>query len=146
MVFTPGFIWGKQGTAAYKMRVTGEGAEFLERKKTRVSCEEWRGGGGGGALTPSPHGYNTRESPSIYLQEDVGRGGPDKYVVSFMRLLNSAECQVDGLLAGLNIKGRLREHFMYCPWKDKVDIINEGPEPLPQCDHCGIHMAVARLM
>ena len=40
MVCTPGFIWGQQGTAAYKRREKVEGATLWERKKTRVSCEE----------------------------------------------------------------------------------------------------------
>ena len=44
MVFTPGFIWGQQGTETYKMRATGQEATFWDRKKTRVSCEECRGG------------------------------------------------------------------------------------------------------
>ena len=38
MVCIPGFIWGKWGELAYKWMVTGEGATFRERKKTRVSC------------------------------------------------------------------------------------------------------------
>ena len=38
MVCTPGFISGKLGDLAYKKRATREGANFRERKKTRVSC------------------------------------------------------------------------------------------------------------
>ena len=37
MVCTPGFIWGQQGTAAYKRIATREEETFQERKKTRVS-------------------------------------------------------------------------------------------------------------
>ena len=42
-----GFIWGQHGTSAYKRRVTGEGANVWERKRTRVSCAEWGGENGG---------------------------------------------------------------------------------------------------
>ena len=35
MVFNPGFIWGKLGSAAYKRRAMGEGATLQERNKTR---------------------------------------------------------------------------------------------------------------
>ena len=49
------------------------------------------------------------------------------------------------LLLDLNT-WRIREHFMYQQWKLEVAIIQEGPEPIPRCDHCGIHMPVARLI
>ena len=35
---------------------------------------------------------------------------------------------------------------MYWHWNVKVMIIQEVTEPLPRCDHCGIHMPVARLI
>ena len=60
MMCTPGFIWGHQGTAVYKRRAAGEGSKFRERKKTRVSCEEWRGDGG--VVTPPPHEEETQDS------------------------------------------------------------------------------------
>ena len=40
MIFTPGFIWKQIGKDVYKWRATGEGEEFWERKRTRVSCSE----------------------------------------------------------------------------------------------------------
>ena len=39
MICTPEFIWGKQLVEAYKQRATGEGPNFRERNRTRVSCE-----------------------------------------------------------------------------------------------------------
>ena len=39
-VCTPGFIWGHQGEAVYKMRAAGEGSTFRDRKITMVICEE----------------------------------------------------------------------------------------------------------
>ena len=36
MVFTPGFVWGQQGTAAYNRRATGDRGAFLDQKKIRV--------------------------------------------------------------------------------------------------------------
>ena len=35
---------------------------------------------------------------------------------------------------------------MYRKWKVKVVIIQEGTEPLPRCDHCGMHMPVEQLI
>ena len=35
---------------------------------------------------------------------------------------------------------RLREHFMFRNWKLKVAILQEGTEPLPQCEQWGMHM------
>ena len=40
---------------------------------------------------------------------------------------------------------RIREHFMFRNWKSKVSILQEGPEPLPRCDQCGMHMQAVRL-
>ena len=34
---------------------------------------------------------------------------------------------------------------MYLHWKSKVEILQEGPEMLPRCDQCGMHMSEARL-
>ena len=41
--------------------------------------------------------------------------------------------------------GRPRENFMFCHWKSKVAILQEGPELLTQFYQCGIHMQAARL-
>ena len=49
-------------------------------------------------------------------------------------------------LARANNPRKLREHFMYCHWKSKVTIILEGLEPLPRCDHCGMHIPYAWLI
>ena len=40
MTYMPGFIWGEMGNEAYMQRVTGEGANFWEWNRTRVSCGE----------------------------------------------------------------------------------------------------------
>ena len=40
---------------------------------------------------------------------------------------------------------RFREHFMFRHWKLKVAILQEGTEPFPQCDQCGMHMPEARI-
>ena len=34
---------------------------------------------------------------------------------------------------------------MFHHWKSKVAILQEGQEPLPGCDQCGMHMQVARI-
>ena len=38
MVCTPGFIWGKWEETSYKRREKGEGVNFRQRKRMRVSC------------------------------------------------------------------------------------------------------------
>ena len=40
MMSIPGLICGQHGTSAYKRRATGEGANFMEWKRTRLSCAE----------------------------------------------------------------------------------------------------------
>ena len=61
-----------------------------------------------------------------------------------MRVLKSAACPVERFPERANNPARLREHFMYLHWKYKMDILQEGQDPLPRRDHCGIHIRVAR--
>ena len=42
--------------------------------------------------------------------------------------------------------GILRENFMYHHFRSKVAVFQEGKEPLPRYDLCGIHMPVRRLI
>ena len=36
--------------------------------------------------------------------------------------------------------GKAKGGFYVCHWESKMSILQEGPEPLPQCDQCGIQM------
>ena len=65
---------------------------------------------------------------------DVGGGGLETYVVSFLRILKLVECLVEGCLVKTNNPGRLRDHFMYQHWKSKVVILQKRPEPLHMWD------------
>ena len=56
------------------------------------------------------------------------------------------ELLVEGFPASANNPGRVREHFLYLHWKSKVEILQEGLEPLPRCDQCGMHMRAARMI
>ena len=62
--------------------------------------------------------------------------------MSFPRILKLVDCPVEGCPAKSKKPGRLREHFMFRHCKSKVVILQEVPEPLPQCDQCGMHMQV----
>ena len=52
---------------------------------------------------------------------------------------------MEGCPAKAKPLGRLREIFMFCNWKSKVAILQEGPEPLPRCDKCGMQIQEAKL-
>ena len=65
--------------------------------------------------------------------------------MSFPRILNLVDYPVEGCPAKAKIPGRLREHFMFRHLKLKVAIFQEGQEPLPWCNQCGVHMQAARL-
>ena len=61
-----------------------------------------------------------------------------------------SDYKVGGMLGGgMPGQGKtpviLKEHFMFCHWKSKVAILQEGPEPLPWCDQCRMQMQAARL-
>ena len=76
---------------------------------------------------------------------NVRGGGMDVLKFLFPCILNSMDCLVEGCPAKAKPPGRLWENFMFRHWKSKVAILQEGPEPLPLCDQCGMHMQVARL-
>ena len=103
-----------------------------------------------GAMVASSLRHHMERAHGIVLSQnrgvDVNGGGPDTYVVSFLWVLELVAYLVDGCPERVNNPGRLREHFMYLHWKSKVVIIQEVPELLPQCNHCGIHMAAAQLV
>ena len=55
------------------------------------------------------------------------------------------DCPLEVCTARANNPGRIREPFLYQHWKLKVEILQEGPETLPRCDQCGMHMPAASL-
>ena len=63
----------------------------------------------------------------------------------FLRILKLVGCPVEGFWARENTPGRFREHFIYQHWKPNVDIMQEGPEPIPRSDQCRMHMPAARI-
>ena len=87
------------------------------------------------------HGIVVRQGRGV----DVEGGGSEIYKVSFQQILKSVDCPVEGCPARAKTPGRLRKHFMYRHWKSKVSIMQEGPEQLPRCDQCGMHMPTARI-
>ena len=52
---------------------------------------------------------------------------------------------MEGCPERANNPGRLHEHFLYRHWKMKVEIVQEGPKPLPRCDQYGMHINAARI-
>ena len=123
---------------------TGEGPTFQERIRTRISCEVC-----GGTMAASSRIQHMEIAHGIVLLQvrgvDVGGGGLEVYKVSFHWILKLVDCPVEGCPAKEETPGRLKENFMFCHWKLKVDIMQEVPEPLPQCDQCRMHMQAARV-
>ena len=144
MVHTTGFIWGQHVADAYKRRATGEGPTSRERKLTRVSCKEY-----GGEMAQLSIRRHMERSHGIVLPHirgaDVRGAGLETYKVSFPRILKSVGCLVEGCLPRENTPRRLWDHFMYLHWKLKVDIMQEGPEPILRCDQCWMHMMASRI-
>ena len=64
----------------------------------------------------------------------------------FPRVPKFVACPIYGCPERVNKPGVIIENFMYWHWKENVTIIQEGAEPLPRCDKCGMHMPSARLI
>ena len=145
VVFTPIFIWVHIREVTHKRRSTGEGATFRERKRTRSSCSEC-----GATMLASSKRHHMDQSHGVSPTQtrgvDVGGRGATTYVGSFPRILKLVESPVPGCTEKAHISGRMRGNFMYGHFRSKVAVLQEGSEPLPQCDMCGIHMLVGRLI
>ena len=94
------------GEIAYKVRATGEGETFRERKKERVSCDTC-----GVAVVAfylkahiaRCHGICVPQTRGV---DEVG-GGPTTYVVSFPKVLQEVRCPVPGCPEVAHSSGRL---------------------------------------
>ena len=139
MMCTPGFIWGEWEEWDYKRQALVEGSTFRERKKTRVICSMC------GVTVTAPYlKYHMARSCGICVPQTRGVdevvGGPTTYVVSLPKVIQEVRCPVPGCLAVAHSAGRLSEHFMFCPFRSNVLVVQEGKEPLPRCDLCIMHM------
>ena len=77
------------------------------------------------------HLYYRQITNKVYLRE---------------KKLQLMRCPVPGCLTVSNSAGRLREHFMYLHFWSQVEVVQEGEEPLPCCNLCGMHMPAGRLI
>ena len=84
------------------------------------------------------HGIRLLKIRGVYL----GRGGPTTYVVHFPRVLKTVDFPVQGCPEVAHSARRLRDYFVYQNFWSKVEVLQEGKEPLPRCDMFGIHMPV----
>ena len=94
------------------------------------------------AHTASSHGIYVSQTRGVH---EVG-GGLTTYVVSFPRVLQEVIYPVPGFPAVAHSAGRLRENFMYFHFRYNFEVFQEGTEPLPCCDLCGIHIPSGRLI
>ena len=72
--------------------------------------------------------------------------GPSTYVVSFPRVLKEVKCLVPGCLEVAHSAVRLHKFFIYLHFRSKAAVFQEGTEPLPHCDFCGMHMPAGRII
>ena len=67
-------------------------------------------------------------------------------MVSFPRVLKTARCPVPGCPEVVHSAGWMIEHFMYRHFLARIKVVQEGREPLPRCDLCGMHIPAGRLL
>ena len=66
--------------------------------------------------------------------------------MSYSRILKYVECPVPGCPSKSHIAGRMREHFMYRHFHVKFTVMQEGSEPLPWYNMCGMHITAGQLI
>ena len=62
VICKPGFIWGQQGSEAYKRQAIEEGPNFWESKRTRVCCKEC-----GDTMDSSPMRHHMERAHGVVL-------------------------------------------------------------------------------
>ena len=77
---------------------------------------------------------------------DKGGEGPTTNVMSFPRVLKSVKSPVPWCLAVAHSTGLIWENFMYRHFWSQVAVVQEGADPLPHCDLCGMHMPEGRII
>ena len=83
--------------------------------------------GGGDVLSPSPHGYNTRNSPDTYQGGRCRRRCNGDIRGVFSKVTEFGGMPGRHITNKGGKPGRLREHFMYQNCKAEVKIILERP-------------------
>ena len=83
--------------------------------------------------------------PQMRGFDDV-RGGPATDVVYFPREIQEVKCTVPGFPAVAHSARKLRKHFMYHHFRYKVAVVQEGTEPLPPYDFCGMRIPSGRII
>ena len=71
---------------------------------------------------------------------DEVRGGPATDMMSLPRVQQEVKCPVPWCPSVAHSTGRLRKHLIYCHFRSKVAVVQEGTEPLHRCDLCGMHI------
>ena len=67
-------------------------------------------------------------------------------MVYFTKMLQEIICPVPGCTEVSHSSGILHKHFMFRHLISKMAAVQEGKEPLPHCDMCGMHMLAGRLI
>ena len=101
----------------------------------------------GGIIVPQgAHGANTwhLRPPKKGYQRDRGRA--DHLCGVLPQVFADGEVSSPGFIVVTHSAGQLQEHFMYCHFRSKVMVVQDGLDPLPRCDLCGIHMPAGRLI
>ena len=117
----------------------GEGAMFWEQERLWISCAEC-----GVTVAQFPLKHHMSSKHGIYVSQTRGvdeKGeGLSTYVVSLPMVLQLVRFPVPGCPAVSHSAGRLQEHYMFRYFWSQIAVVQEGMEPLPRCDICGMHI------
>jgi hypothetical protein len=139
MTCLPGAIPHPMSDDATRRRQEGHGDTFRERQRRRVECSIC-----GVAIAQGSLAIHRRRMHGLVTManHDVGPPLPPiPYRVSFPATLRSRNCPVEGCNERLCNRDSLRRHFVYRHFADTICILEEGPQPLPKCELCGMHIS-----
>jgi hypothetical protein len=139
MTCTPSTIQGYMSLEAYWPNRGVAGSDtFKERKHRRVECAECGTDLAAGSL--AHHMMRSRHGTVLQSVYDAVGPVPSSYRVSFPKTMRQRLCPVEGC-SGRALSGDLlRRHFVHRHPEDTLCILEEGLEPLPECELCRMHV------
>ena len=142
MTCLPGAIPCPISDGAMRRRhADGQGDTFRVRQRRRIECPTCGLGLAQGSL--ANHRLRVHGLVTVANDNVAPPLPPIAYQVSFPATLRNRLCPVEGCNARPTCRESLRRHFVYRHFADTICILEEGSQPLPKCELCGMHVKLS---
>ena len=142
MTTTPGYVSARRSDASYARSHSDDGAAATRaHKRQAVECTVCQHP----IQRQSLRAHMLRQhGTEVYAPPPLDPPGADEPYTVSMPLWASGQrhaCPVEGCPGHASSRGNMRKHFRDRHPNDLVIIPEEGTEPFPQCDRCGLQVS-----